>query len=103
TEADFLEYLAGDRDTRGVGAYIEGTADGWRWFAALRRGAGAKPVVVLKGGRTRAGSRTAASHTAALAGHRQVWSTMLRQAGALEVATFDELIDMLVAFAFLRR
>ena len=60
-------------------------------------------MVVLKGGRTRSGSRTAASHTAALAGQRQVWSTMLRQAGALEVATFDELIDMLVAFAFLRR
>src|SRR5438105_2635084 len=102
TEADFLEYLARDHDTRVVGAYIEGTADGRRLFAALRRCAAAKPVVVLKGGRTRSGSRTAASHTAALAGQRQVWSAMLRQAGALEVATFDELIDMLVAFAFLR-
>jgi acetyltransferase len=57
-------------------------------------------VVVLKGGRTGAGSRTAASHTAALAGRRQVWSAVLRQAGAVEVDTFDELIDMLVAFAF---
>ncbi len=63
---------------------------------------GRKSVVVLKGGRTGAGSRTAASHTAALAGTRQVWSAALRQAGAVEVATFDELIDMLVAFAFLR-
>jgi len=102
TEADFLDDLAADPETRVVGAYIEGTTDGRRLLAALRRCAGAKPVVVLKGGRTGAGSRTAASHTAALAGQRQVWSAVLRQAGAVEVATFDALIDMLVAFAFLR-
>ncbi|MHB8515923.1 MAG: CoA-binding protein [Dehalococcoidia bacterium] len=102
SEADFLDYLADDAETRVVGAYIEGTADGRRLFDALRRCARAKPVVVLKGGRTGAGSRTAASHTAALAGRRQVWSAVLRQAGAVEVDTFDELIDMLVAFAFLR-
>ncbi len=102
SEADFLDYLADDAETRVVGAYIEGTADGRRLFDALRRCARAKPVVVLKGGRTSAGSRTAASHTAALAGRRQVWSAVLRQAGAVEVDTFDELIDMLVAFAFLR-
>ncbi|MDE3096221.1 MAG: CoA-binding protein [Chloroflexota bacterium] len=102
SEADFLDYLADDAETRVIGAYIEGTADGRRLLDALRRCARAKPVVVLKGGRTGAGSRTAASHTAALAGRRQVWSAVLRQAGAVEVDTFDELIDMLVAFAFLR-
>ncbi len=102
TEGDFLDYLARDDATRVVGAYIEGTADGRRLFDALRRCASAKPVVILKGGRTRAGSRTAASHTAALAGHRQVWSSVLRQSGAVEVDTFDELIDVLVAFAFFR-
>jgi acyl-CoA synthetase (NDP forming) len=102
TEADFLDVLADDPDTRVVGAYIEGTADGRRLLVALRRCASVKPVVVLKGGRTAAGSRTAASHTAALAGRGRVWSGMLRQAGALEVSTFDELLDMLVAFAFFR-
>jgi acyl-CoA synthetase (NDP forming) len=101
TEADLIDHLAGDPQTRVVGAYIEGTRDGRRLFAALRRCAAAKPVVVLKGGRTRSGARTAASHTAALAGQRQVWSAALRQAGAAEVATFDELLDMLVAFSFL--
>jgi acyl-CoA synthetase (NDP forming) len=102
TESDFLEYLATDAATRVVGAYIEGTSDGRRFLSALRKCARTKPVVILKGGRTGAGSRTAASHTAALAGTRQVWSAVLKQAGAVEVATFDDLIDMLVAFAFLR-
>lgn len=103
TEADLLDHLAADGDTHVVGAYIEGTKDGRRLFDALSRCAAVKPVVVLKGGRTGAGSRTASSHTAALAGQRQVWSAALRQAGATEVATFDELLDMLVAFAFFRR
>jgi len=102
TEADFLDHLADDPATRVVGAYIEGTGDGRRFFDALSRCARAKPVVILKGGRTSAGSRAAASHTAALAGQRQIWSAVLKQAGAVEVATFDDLIDMLVAFAFLR-
>ncbi len=102
SEADFFDYLATDDDTRVVGAYIEGTKDGRRLFEALQRCAQAKPVVILKGGRTGAGSRTAASHTAALAGQRQIWSAVLRQAGAVEVATFDELIDMMVAFAFMQ-
>jgi acyl-CoA synthetase (NDP forming) len=102
TEADLLEFLANDPATRVVGGYIEGTRDGRRLFDALTMCARVKPVVILKGGRTGAGSRTAASHTAALAGQRQVWSAMFAQAGAVEVATFDDLIDMLVAFAFLR-
>jgi acyl-CoA synthetase (NDP forming) len=102
TEADFLDFLATDPETKVVGAYIEGTGDGRHFFDALTRCARAKPVVILKGGRTGAGSRTAASHTAALAGQRQIWSAVIRQAGAVEVATFDDLIDMLVAFAFLR-
>lgn len=102
TASDLLEYLGGDAPTRVVGAYVEGTADGRRLFDAIRGCASEKPVVVLKGGRTRAGSRTAASHTAALAGSAQIWSAALRQAGAVEVATFDELLDMLVAFSFLR-
>lgn len=100
-EADFFDFLAGDAGTRVVGAYIEGTRDGRKLLDALRRCARARPVVVLKGGRTGAGSRTAASHTAALAGARQVWSAAFRQAGVCEVDTFDELLDMLVAFAFL--
>ncbi len=102
TEADFFEYLADDDETTVVGAYIEGTRDGRKLFAALRKCSERKPVVILKGGRTSSGSRTAASHTAALAGQRQIWSAALKQAGAVEVTTFDDLIDMLVAFAFLR-
>ncbi|MCH7835493.1 MAG: hypothetical protein IH864_01345, partial [Chloroflexi bacterium] len=101
-EADFLDYFAGDAESTVVGAYVEGVRDGRRYLAALRRAAAEKPVVVLKGGRTQAGGRAAASHTAALAGQRAVWDAAVTQAGALPVDTMEELIDMLIAFAYMR-
>jgi acyl-CoA synthetase (NDP forming) len=101
-ESDFLEYFAADGETAVVGAYVEGVRDGRRFLTALKRAAAAKPVVVLKGGRTAAGGRAAASHTAALAGQRDVWDAALAQAGAVPVDTVEELIDMLLAFAYMR-
>lgn len=100
-QADFLEYLADDPETRVVALYIEGTRDGRRLLRALRRCSERKPVVALKGGRTGSGARSAASHTASLAGTGAVWRAVFRQAGVVEVATLDELIDATVAFALL--
>jgi acyl-CoA synthetase (NDP forming) len=99
TEADLLEHFAEDPDTEVIATYIEGVRDGRRFFDALRRAATRKPVVVLKGGRTAAGHTAAASHTAALASRQAVWQTAVRQAGALEVSSLNELIDMVVAFS----
>jgi acyl-CoA synthetase (NDP forming) len=101
-ECDFLDYFAEDPDTRVIGAYIEGVRDGRAFLSALKHATTQKPVVVLKGGRTGAGGRTAASHTAALAGQAAVWDAAVRQAGALPVETVEELIDMQIAFAYMR-
>ena len=101
-ESDLLLYFAHDPETRVVGAYLEGVKDGRRFLRALREAARRKPVVVLKGGRTQAGARTAASHTAALAGQKQVWQAALRQAGAIMVESVDEYLDLLVAFTYMR-
>ncbi|NQT48577.1 MAG: hypothetical protein HQ578_06340, partial [Chloroflexi bacterium] len=56
-----------------------------------------KPVVIYKGGYTEGGTRTAASHTGALAGSDAVWDGFLKQVGAIRVHTVDEMVDMLVA------
>lgn len=101
-ETDFLDYLAQDSETRVIVAYIEGISDGGRFMQTLRRTAARKPVIVLKGGRTSSGTRAAASHTAALAGAQQVWRVALRQAGAIEVGSLEEAIDLLVAFSRLK-
>ncbi|MGQ9572312.1 MAG: acetate--CoA ligase family protein [Dehalococcoidia bacterium] len=102
-ESDFLEYLAEDPETKIIGAYIEGVRSGRRFFSAMRRAAARKPLIVLKGGRTESGSRAVFSHTASLAGSLDVFRALVRQVGAVEVDSVDELADMLVAFRFLEQ
>jgi acyl-CoA synthetase (NDP forming) len=102
-ETDFIEYFARDPETKVIGAYVEGVRDGRRFLDALKRASTKKPVVVLKGGRTSAGGRAAASHTAALAGASRVWEAALTQSGALAVDTVEDLIDMLIAFSYMKK
>ncbi|OGO07301.1 MAG: hypothetical protein A2Y61_06965 [Chloroflexi bacterium RBG_13_60_13] len=96
-EADFLEYLSHDDDTRTVGAYIEGVRDGPRFLRALTRLSRSKPVAVLKGGCTEAGAKATASHTGSLAGDARIWRGLCRQAGAMEVHSSEEMVDFFEA------
>jgi acyl-CoA synthetase (NDP forming) len=84
-ESDLFEYLADDDETEIVAAYIEGVKDVRQFYSAVTRLSARKPVVVLKGGSTEAGARTAASHTGSLVGSDEIWDGLLRQAGALRV------------------
>lgn len=102
-ESDFLEYLTNDPETKIIAMYVEGVKDGQRFLATLRKAAAAKPVVLMKGGLSDAGSRAAASHTASLAGSRVAWDTALKQAGVIKVASLEEMADVLLAFMFLNK
>ena len=91
--ADYLEYFAGDAETEVIGLYLEGARDTRRFFRALRETARRKPIVVWKGGVTKAGARAIYSHTAALASAPAVWDAAMRQAGAVQADNLDETID----------
>ena len=101
--SDFLEYLAEDPETEIIAAYIEGAKNGRRLWRALAEAGRRKHLVVWKVGRTRSGARAASSHTGSLAGEAEVWSGLLRQAGALQAGDLEELLDMLVALRHLGR
>lgn len=94
---DFLEYLADDPQTKVIAFYVEGTRDAARLKAALARAARQKPVVAIKGGMTEQGMRAAASHTAALGGSPETWAALFKQAGALQVQSFEELVHLVMA------
>jgi acyl-CoA synthetase (NDP forming) len=94
--SDFLEYFGGDPETKVVGMYLEGTRNGRRLFQTLRDVCREKPVVVWKGGRTAAGAAAARSHTGSMASSAPVWSAALRQAGAIEARSLEELTDCLL-------
>ena len=94
--AESLEYLALDSETGIIGLYLEGPRDSRRLFEVMRAASDRKPVVVWKGGNSPAGARAATSHTGALVSSGQVWSAALRQAGAIEVQSLDEMVDTLL-------
>jgi acyl-CoA synthetase (NDP forming) len=100
-EADYLDYLSQDPETRVITMYIEGIKNGKKFISSLRKAAVVKPVIITKGGRGKAGTRAAASHTASLAGSMEVWETVITQAGAIFVRDFDEMADFAVSFCFL--
>lgn len=99
-ESDLLEHYTQDRDIKVIGAYIEGVKDGKRFVEALKKAAQTKPTILLKGGKTKAGIATAASHTGALSSSIQVWDAIMRQSGAIPVDHMDQLIDLSLLFLY---
>ena len=91
-ECDLLEYFLKDPDTRVIGLYLESFADGRRFLEICRRCG--KPIVVLKGGRSRKGAEAAMSHTASLAGDRRIVAGALAQAGVIEARDFKQMMDL---------
>ncbi|MDP2953872.1 MAG: CoA-binding protein [Chloroflexota bacterium] len=100
-ESDFLEYFAQDPETKVICGYVEGVKEGRRFLRLLQETARTKPVILLKGGITEAGTRAVASHTGSLAGSDRVWEALCRQTGALAVRSLEEMADLAVAFLFL--
>jgi acyl-CoA synthetase (NDP forming) len=98
---DFLEYLKEDPETKIIALYLEGITDGRRLYQLIAEISQTKPVVFLKGGRTEAGKELTASHTASLAGSQVVWAAAMKQAGAIEVDSLEEMADTLMALQYL--
>jgi acyl-CoA synthetase (NDP forming) len=100
-ETEMLRYLHHDPETKVICMYIEGVSDGREFLVALSKSASKKPVVVIKGGLSDAGSRAAASHTASLGGKRMIWEAALRQCNATQVENLEEMSDAALAFSLL--
>ena len=98
---DLTEFYLADPQTRVIGLYVEAARNGRKLFELLRDARAAKPVVILKGGRTSQGRAAAASHTGSLAGDDRAWVALSKQTGAVLVETLDEFIDALLAFQLL--
>lgn len=90
---DLLDYLALDTETHAILLYVESIRDARKFMSAGRIAARAKPVVVIKSGRSAAGAKAAFSHTGALAGADAVYDAAFRRAGMLRVAELRELFD----------
>ena len=91
---DLLEYWEEDLETRIILLYLESFGNPRRFARIARRVARTKPIVALKAGRTRAGSRAAGSHTAALAASDAAVDALFHQSGVIRAGTIDEMFDI---------
>ncbi|WP_300007101.1 acetate--CoA ligase family protein [Pseudonocardia sp.] len=94
TIAELLTELADDPASETLCFLLESLVDGRAFVERARLTTPDKPVIVAKTGRSEAGARAAASHTAALAGSEAVWHGVFRQAGIVEVRSGQELLDV---------
>jgi acyl-CoA synthetase (NDP forming) len=101
TIEDYMEAFEVDELTQTVVLYLESIKNGKRFLESARRVGKKKPVVMLKGGRTQAGNRAAASHTGALASNIRIFEAAARQAGIVVVGQPMELLDLSAAFSSL--
>lgn len=99
--AELIRYFAKDDKTSVIAAFVEGVRDVDQFLDAVSEAAKSKPVVVLKGGRSKAGQAAALSHTSSLAGDGRVWDSLLDEAGATVVLGSEELFDTAAAFTLM--
>jgi acyl-CoA synthetase (NDP forming) len=102
TWADFLECLGQDPDTQIIAGYIEGAKDGARFIQVAREITRRKPVIVIKGGKSSAGSQFVSSHTGSIAGNQNIWGSVFEQLGIISVESFQDLIDHVIVFNHFR-
>lgn len=98
SQVDFLNYLAEDEETKVIALYIESVANGRAFMNALAECSLRKPVLVIKAGRTSAGTRATASHTGSMAGSDAVYDAAIRASSAIRVRTVDALLDICEGF-----
>ena len=91
---DLLEYWEQDKATKVILLYLESFGNPRKFAQIARRVSAKKPIVVVKGGSTAAGSKAAASHTGSMATSDVSTDVLFKYAGILRVATMEELFDV---------
>ena len=92
---EFFEYMVQDSSTDVILLFIEGVRDVEKFLAAARRAAETgKPVIVTKVGRSGAGERAAASHTASMAGWSAAYDAVFTKYGFIVSNELDEAVTI---------
>ena len=91
---DLITYLGNDPKTRSILIYMESVGDARSFLSAAREVAFTKPIIVIKAGRTAAGSKAAASHTGSLTGSDDVLDVAFQRSGVLRVTNIADLFYM---------
>jgi len=96
---DLIYYFGDDPHTKSILVYMESVGDARSFLSAAREISLGKPIIVIKGGRSEAASRAAASHTGALTGSDDILEAAFRRCGVLRVQNIADLFYMAEALS----
>lgn len=98
---DLMAYFAKKDTIHILSLYIEGLDPGeGRQFFRLAQTI-TKPIIVYKAGKTDAGAKAAASHTASMSGSYDVFKAASNQSGVILVENIEEYYDLVKTFSLL--
>jgi len=90
---DLLQYWEQDPSTEVILLYLESFGNPRKFSRIARRVSDKKPIIAVKGGSTRAGSRAASFHTGALATSNIASDALFRQAGIIRTDSIEDLFN----------
>ena len=99
TSTDFIEWLGNDPETKAIALYIEGIKDGKRFIEVAKKVSKKKPIIALKAGISKEGTKAISSHTGSLAGSYEIYKAAFKQANIFMVDTVEDLFDVSKALA----
>jgi acyl-CoA synthetase (NDP forming)/GNAT superfamily N-acetyltransferase len=90
---DLIAYWYDDPATRAVALYLESFGNPRKFARTVRALSRRKPVLAVKSGRSAAGQRAGASHTAAAAAPAATVDALFAQAGVVRMNSLGEMLD----------
>lgn len=93
-ETDMLEAVSQDENVNVISMYLESVKGGRRFIDVAKRITRDKPIIALKSGRTEAGKKAVASHTASMAGNDLVYSAVFKQAGVIRARDYEHMFNL---------
>ncbi len=96
---DMLTWWEQDGQTQLAVLYMESFGNPRKFARTARRAGRTMPVLTVYAGRTEAGQRAAATHSAAAAASLVSREALFQQAGVIATATFGELLDTIALLA----
>lgn len=98
---DLIRYFSGEPAVEVMAVYLEGLSEGeGRDLFELAKGL-SKPLIVYKAGRTAAGAKAAASHTASMSGDYDVFQAACEQSSVVLIDELPDFYNAVKAFSML--
>lgn len=100
-ESDCIRYFSDDPNTKVIALYMEGVKRPAVFLECLA--AAAKPIVIMKSGRTPRGRVAAESHTKSMAGTDAIYEAIFRKYKVHRADNLEELYDFAKALAYMEK